>query len=55
MNHYVNKTVKLTGRYGDKGIISSIRDCGDTAQTLFNQTMDSILDLAGSSNMSPED
>lgn len=46
---------KLTGRYGDKGIISSIRDCGDTTQTLFNQTMDSILDLAGSSNMSPED
>lgn len=35
---------KLTGRYGDKGIISRIEDCG-AAVKLFNNTIESILDI----------
>ena len=48
---------KLTGRYGDKGIISRIEECGGAAENLFNDTIDSILDIGNSngSELSPED
>ena len=46
---------KLTGRYGDKGIISRISDCGDTVENLFNNTIDSILDIGKDKDLSPEE
>ena len=48
---------KLTGRYGDKGIISRIEECGGAAENLFNDTIDSILDIGNSNGaeLSPED
>ena len=45
---------KLTGRYGDKGIISRISDSGYAAETLFNNTINSILDIEKDSDLSPE-
>ena len=46
---------KLTGRYGDKGIISKIVSNGSVAAELYNNTMDSILDVAGGSDMTAEE